>query len=516
MANGSLAQTIGLAGLGAQAALAKSTTKVTTAQATPAASAPQPLLYQPYPLTNEWRMQEAAPISQPVANGYDIAAARLSSSRRAVALNSANSILTSPVGGDNYQMSLFITDVQMDSQLVGTTAQAQLTRDFYPHNFVQPTIQCTGVSIDQEDFGMLCEFIHAAQHYAIENGQTGLTQLFIAGRNNPSPYGNAFNRGISGNRPRNSANRNVSVSGASSGAMNGTWWNQNIKGTHQPILAQGYVNSMPREHQQFEYVVQWELDFIVTVMLDGIYTDQSLNAASLLQDSNTSLMDSVTSNAMPITAALQKQNKAALAYAASNASTFFPASQTNFGGNSGSSGSSPGGSTPASGTFTGGPLSSGSDLTIKGSPMNSTQLQYANEVLTIGKQLGASSTGVAIVMTQAIAESSMGEAMGWDATNPTYGGLLAGNISYFGSLGSSTSAAVTNAEITSALQGNKGFNYPGGVLKATSGTDIGQAAMTNSGSGDQYEQEASEEGTTLSAWVQEAQAIVSAAAAEGH
>jgi hypothetical protein len=325
---------------------APANTSSTTKSTTNAASTnPAPLLYQAYPIMNEWNYaQNAVAASQPVSKGYDIAATRLSTARRSAALNSTNAILSSPIDG-GFQMSLFVTATNIDSALAGTTAQARLTRDFYAHNFIQPTIQCMGLSMGQEDFGLLCEFVHAAQHYAMNNGQGGLVQLFVAGRNNPAPYGTVFDRGFNRNRPSNRGNRKVSVSGSSSGANNGTWWNQNLHGTHNSILAQGYINSMPRQHQQFEYVVEWELDFTVSVILDGIYNDYpGFNSASLLQDSNNNLMAGVQANALSITAALQKKNKAALAYAASNSSNFFPASQTNFGGSGGSgsnSGSSP-------------------------------------------------------------------------------------------------------------------------------------------------------------------------------
>jgi hypothetical protein len=180
----------------------------------------------------------------------------------------------------------------------------------------------------------------------------------------------------------------------------------------------------------------------------------------------------------------------------------------------GTGGQGSGGGTAGGGAlFTGGPLSSASGLTVKGTAMNATQLSYANQILSIGATMGATGTAIATVLLQAICESSMGTPgeFGWDSGNPNYGGLLAGSISNFGSLGAANSSAVTAAEIKAAFSGNKGFNYPGSILNLSSGTNIAQAAMTNSGSGTQYEQEATKSGTSLSVWAQEAQSIVNAA-----
>jgi hypothetical protein len=176
----------------------------------------------------------------------------------------------------------------------------------------------------------------------------------------------------------------------------------------------------------------------------------------------------------------------------------------------GGSGQGSGGGSAA--TFSGGSLSSAGGLTVKGQPMTSNQLSWANLVLSVGQSEGASSTGIATVMLQAICESGLGEPgeFGWDSGNQNYGGLLAGSVSNFSSYGAANSVAVATAQIQYALSGGKGYNYPGGVANLPSNANIAQAAETNSGSGSQYEDEATKEGTSLSKWAQEAQNIVAA------
>ena len=150
-------------------------------------------------------------------------------------------------------------------------------------------------------------------------------------------------------------------------------------------------------------------------------------------------------------------------------------------------------------------LGGGAAVTVKGQPMNATQRGYANRILAIGQELKATSTATAAVVCEAIAESGMGLAMGWDAQNPTYGGLLAGSISNFGGLGSAASAAVTDAEIRSCFQGGKGYAAGGTIGLTRSSSDLLQVAATNSGSGSQFFSEAGH-----AQYASEATAIVAA------
>jgi hypothetical protein len=151
-----------------------------------------------------------------------------------------------------------------------------------------------------------------------------------------------------------------------------------------------------------------------------------------------------------------------------------------------------------------GGIGAGAALTVAGAPMNATQRGYANQVIDIGHTLKASADAVSAVMCEAIAESKLGEAMGWDAQNATYGGLLAGSIDNFGALGGAASSGVTTAEINSCFVGGNG--YQGGTIALTqSSSDLLQVAMTNSGSGTQFLNKAGHE-----QFASEAQAIVAA------
>lgn len=137
--------------------------------------------------------------------------------------------------------------------------------------------------------------------------------------------------------------------------------------------------------------------------------------------------------------------------------------------------------------------------------MNASQQAYADQITAAGNSYKAGSIATLAVIVEAIAESGLGEAMGWDSQNPTYGGLLAGNIHTFGSLGSASSAAVTTAEIHAAFNGGQGYVAGGAIGLARSQSDPLQIAMTNSGSGTQFLSETGHE-----TWAAEAQAIIAA------
>lgn len=295
---------------------------------TPAPSAPTSsdptFLYTPYSagLPNwDWDLVKGIPAAQ-YNNGYDSTATALGAKRRVAALNAANAIISD---GD-YQMRIIVTDANIDTSLSGSTAQSAMTRDFYAHNFVQPSYQVSGVSLDQKDYALLCEFIHSAQRKAVLNGYRNLTQLWVFGRDPSTP---SRSRGIDGTRTNG---RQVILSNpgslmpgrrkdpATSRVPDGAYISQSIRGAHQPILAKGYVDGMPREHQAFQYAVPWQLNFVVAAVLKGIYTDPPVRTAASMPTWQQMLSDAQSSGVVEPNA---KANKAALHYAKQHSATLF-------------------------------------------------------------------------------------------------------------------------------------------------------------------------------------------------
>lgn len=279
-------------------------------------------LYRVYTPGREWLYaNDSTGSAQPIGKGWDAEKSRLNARRRTQALNLTNATLND---GDGYQMSIFVTDVNLDTAVAGSTAQSQMVRDFYPHNLVQGPITLTGWSLDQTDYGLLCEFIHNCQHKAITSNSGDwpkfMTQLEV--------YGRSQGRGVDGTR---SSGPKVSLSHPMPGrpsdppsARKGKYFNQIIRGSHQPILAKGYVQNMPRIHRQFEYAVRWQMDFVIAVMLDGPYTDQIIG--SQIMKTWRDLL--VEAQGVGFSSVSPAENRAALSYATSHSATLTGAPPT--------------------------------------------------------------------------------------------------------------------------------------------------------------------------------------------
>jgi hypothetical protein len=147
---------------------------------------------------------------------------------------------------------LFVTAVDIDFEVSGSTAQSRLTRDFYPHNFVQPVFQISGQSIDNVDYAQMCEFIRESQYDLVSNFQLNkLMQIYIK------------QRGIPGGRTTGPV---VSFGGK-------TETNQIMRGSHKPILAQGVILSIPRQHQTGVWAPEWTFGFQVYSMMEGPFVE---------------------------------------------------------------------------------------------------------------------------------------------------------------------------------------------------------------------------------------------------
>lgn len=293
-------------------------------------------LYAQYPLTQEWAYaNDITNSAQPVGQGWDATATPLNSKRLAAAVNASNAIITDGSGDNAFQMSIFVSDTEMDSAITGTTAQSQMVQDFYPHSFVAPSIVVTGWSLDQSDYGLLCEFIHNCQYKSITSNSSSwpsfMTQLWVFGRDR--------NRGTDGTRQNT---KGVTLSNPQNIMPNyqadpikgpkGVYYNQTIRGSHQPTVAKGYIQTMPRIHAQFEYAVQWQFSFVVAAMLQGLYSESASLSKSILGLSTNStntwqnmLADAENVGVSTVTA---QQNRSSLSYAASNAATLVGAPPT--------------------------------------------------------------------------------------------------------------------------------------------------------------------------------------------
>lgn len=289
--------------------------------------------------------QDSTGFTQPVSQGYDAQATQLNATRKAKAIARASGYLLngSSVNGNKAPgMPLFITAINIDTSLGGSTAQSQFVQDFYPRNFVQPVVNVYGISLDQEDYGTMCEFVHQCQYDALNTAASwaqSMTQLIVLGANGIDGETSYLQDPI--NAPADTA-RNAAVGGRTQGRQVVSTFsdtsssgvttprkqlhvNQTIRGDHDTLIAKGYINSMPRIHQQFQYATVWQFDFTVAQMLQGPFRENAAVPTNMAGGGMWSAM--VAAGTYTNSQVTSKQNKASLAYAASkNASLVASAS----------------------------------------------------------------------------------------------------------------------------------------------------------------------------------------------
>lgn len=182
-----------------------------------------------------------------VDQGYDVVNT-LGQARKQKALKRTNGQLHD----GKYFFNFFVTDVEIDIALGGSTAQSRYKQDFYPKNFVQPSFTITGVCLDQVEYGVLCEFIHQSQHKSLHHSGR-LTQLLVKGDTWK------FKKKIHVNK-------------------NGQ---QTVKGPRRPVVAKGHIGSIARAHEKFVYSPVFTFSFVVDDMISGIYSEDTVTANEL-------------------------------------------------------------------------------------------------------------------------------------------------------------------------------------------------------------------------------------------
>lgn len=162
---------------------------------------------------------------------------------------------------------LWISDITVDFELAGNTAQSVFKRDFYPHNFVQPIFALKGQTFNQAQAGYMAEFIREGQLDCVsERGggdynSRGLLRVIVPGagyipyrtkiQDKPKPIYRRFNRSQRG-------------------------WRD-----HLDIV--GYIQQAKRSHQRFEVATEWGWNFVVARMLAGPFTEDAIQS-QLLKD----------------------------------------------------------------------------------------------------------------------------------------------------------------------------------------------------------------------------------------
>lgn len=162
---------------------------------------------------------------QPIALGFGVQIARNSPQDTGDA--SGNASLTNQ-NGDT--IKLWVHDITSDFKMEGATAQSRFKREFYPHNFVQPSFKVKGQCADNYQYNTLAEFIGESQHKAVFHDEQNLKFPTIVFELAPGGVDTA----------------------------------RNHKGAHGGLTLRGFVPSFERGATRFEFAKEYEFDFVVT------------------------------------------------------------------------------------------------------------------------------------------------------------------------------------------------------------------------------------------------------------
>ena len=182
--------------------------------------------------------QREGPTGPTLNAGWDIEGVRRSPQRTEEILDKTNGVLCTR----QHRMRFFINSIEVTTGLSAKFGQGRRTRDMYPQAFVMPKYKINAQSLTQEDYGLMCEFIHSHHQEAVGSGNT--VQLSV--REGWDPYQGAKSEGELGG--------------------------PGMAGYHKPIEAAGFVLQMPRTHERFVYTPKFEFEFSVMQSTIGIFS----------------------------------------------------------------------------------------------------------------------------------------------------------------------------------------------------------------------------------------------------
>jgi hypothetical protein len=182
----------------------------------------------------------------------------------------ANAYLVDETLPDKPQVPLWIQEITADFSLTGNTAQSMTKRDFYAHNFTQPSFNFRGQTFNEAQYGYLTEFIRRAQ----------VRQLLEIG----NPKGDWEKRGFlrivvpkAGFVPQRVRIRRKGKQGPV------TWRrkNRSQRGERDHMIITGYIKAIQRRHERFVNAPEWNFEFITARMLAGPFSDSPVRSEKL-------------------------------------------------------------------------------------------------------------------------------------------------------------------------------------------------------------------------------------------
>lgn len=147
------------------------------------------------------------------------------------------------------EIGLWVYEVSADFTVAGSRAQSAKTRDFYPHNFVQPILTVKAQAPTNYEFNRLSEFVRHTQKRAVFFDQHNLDTpsiTFLLQR-----------------RGRHTL--------------------RNTKGPHQSLSLEGFIPTFAHGAKRFEFAQDFTFTFVVTRSKYGLMNDGRAYAALSLR-----------------------------------------------------------------------------------------------------------------------------------------------------------------------------------------------------------------------------------------
>lgn len=204
----------------------------------------------------------------PIDQGWGVATPNVSADNS----TTWNVRLTLPYGGSiSLWAETFVTAFQMG----GTTAQSQYMRQFFPHNFMQPSITISGTMPNQYQYNRLAAFVRASHFEAVNFSTTTMRERYIR-----SQGGNI------GELPHYRTNNGNGIPTVMLEFTRGSFASTNNKNrVHKSWSMEGYILTIGAGSTALENTPAFQFDFIpVSSSLSsdtGIYSDTTVQGRKI-------------------------------------------------------------------------------------------------------------------------------------------------------------------------------------------------------------------------------------------
>ena len=185
--------------------------------------------------------------------------------------NNWNAALVAPFGT---QLKMWVSDIQMDFSMTGSTGQSRYRKQYYPKSFNQPTIMVKGQMPNQFEYNRLAAFVRECHLEALTKNRF----LYSKHRTDPRKAIKTSNTVLQ------VVTLLIKPSPSRMGALNKT--RRNVKGAHRAMILNGYIKNIAAGATKFNFAPEFQFEFVVASSYlnkntTGIYDDVLVDGSKL-------------------------------------------------------------------------------------------------------------------------------------------------------------------------------------------------------------------------------------------